>query len=239
MSSLQETTQANLRAVNERITQAARASGRTPQDIALVAVSKTFPAEAVIAVAGGGQADFGENYVQEAVAKIARVRELAPQLALHWHYIGPIQSNKTRDIAEQFDWVQSVDRLKVVQRLSQQRPASKGPLNVLLQVNISGESTKSGVAAADVATLAAQVAGLPNITLRGLMAIPEPDPDPVRQAQPLQAMRSLFDALRRAHPRCDTLSLGMSADLEAAVAAGSTMVRIGTAIFGERERKAV
>jgi len=238
MSSLQETAQANLRAVNERITQAARAAGRAPQDIALVAVSKTFPAEAVIAVAGAGQADFGENYVQEAIAKIARVRELAPQLALRWHYIGPIQSNKTRDIAEQFDWVQSVDRLKAAQRLSQQRPASKRPLNVLLQVNISGEATKSGVAGADVATLAAQVAGLPNLTLRGLMAIPEPDTDPSRQAQALQAMKGLFDALRRTHPRCDTLSMGMSADLEAAVVAGSTMVRIGTAIFGERERKA-
>jgi pyridoxal phosphate enzyme (YggS family) len=134
--------------------------------------------------------------------------------------------------------VQSVERLKVAERLSEQRPHDRAPLNVLLQVNISGEATKSGVAAADVATLAAQVAELPNLTLRGLMAIPEPDPDPTRQLQPLWAMKGLFASLRRVHPRCDTLSMGMSADLEAAVAAGSTMVRIGTAIFGERERKA-
>ncbi len=161
-----------------------------------------------------------------------------PDLALRWHFIGPIQSNKTRDIAEHFDWVQSIDRLKVAQRLSEQRPAARGPLNVLLQVNISAEATKSGVAPADVAALAAQIAGLPNIVLRGLMAIPEPDPVPERQARPLRAMKDLFDVLRRTNPRCDTLSLGMSADLEAAVAAGSTMVRVGTAIFGERERKA-
>ncbi len=238
MSSLQETVQANLRAVHERITQATRVAGRAPQDVVLVAVSKTFPAEAVVAAAAAGQADFGENYVQEAVAKIARVRELAPGSALRWHFIGPIQSNKTRDIAEHFDWVQSIDRLKVAQRLSEQRPAARGPLNVLLQVNISAEATKSGVAPADVAALAARIAVLPNIVLRGLMAIPEPDPVPERQARPLRAMKDLFDVLRRTNPRCDTLSLGMSADLEAAVAAGSTMVRVGTAIFGERERKA-
>lgn len=238
MSSLQETVQANLRAVHERITQATRVAGRAPQDVVLVAVSKTFPAEAVVAAAAAGQADFGENYVQEAVAKIARVRELAPGSALRWHFIGPIQSNKTRDIAEHFDWVQSIDRLKVAQRLSEQRPAARGPLNVLLQVNISAEATKSGVAPADVAALAARIAVLPNIVLRGLMAIPEPDPVPERQARPLRAMKDLFDVLRRTNPRGDTLSLGMSADLEAAVAAGSTMVRVGTAIFGERERKA-
>jgi pyridoxal phosphate enzyme (YggS family) len=238
MSSLQEAVQANLRAVHERITQAARAAGRMPQGIALVAVSKTFPAEAVIAAAAGGQADFGENYVQEAIAKIARVRELAPLLALRWHFIGPIQSNKTRDIAEHFDWVQSVDRLKVAQRLSQQRPAGCEPLNVLLQVNISGEASKSGLAPEDVAALASAVAALPNLALRGLMAIPEPAAGGAPPAQSLRAMKHLFDELRQQHPQCDTLSLGMTADLEAAVAAGSTMVRVGTAIFGERERKA-
>ena len=209
-----------------------------PQSIALVAVSKTFPAEAVLAVAGGGQVDFGENYVQEAVAKIARVRELAPDLALRWHYIGPIQSNKTRDLAEHFDWVQSVDRLKIAQRLSQQRPVQRGPLNVLLQVNISGEATKSGVAPEGVAALASAVAALPNLALRGLMAIPEPASGGEPPAQSLREMSHLFDALRKQHPRCDTLSLGMTADLEAAVSAGSTMVRVGTAIFGARERTA-
>lgn len=238
MSSLQETVQANLRAVHERITQAARAAGRSPEGVALVTVSKTFPAEAVLAAAAGGQVDFGENYAQEAVAKIARVRELAPHLALRWHYIGPIQSNKTRDLAEHFDWVQSVDRLKVAQRLSQQRPAGHEPLNVLLQVNISGEASKSGVAPADVMALASAVAALPNLALRGLMAIPEPAAGGEPPAASLHAMKQLFDELRQQDPRCDTLSLGMTADLEAAVAAGSTMVRVGTAIFGERERRA-
>jgi pyridoxal phosphate enzyme (YggS family) len=236
MSRLRDTLQANLRGVHERITQAARGAGRSADDIALLAVSKTFPAETVIAVAQCGQQAFGENYVQEAVDKIARVRELAPELAVSWHFIGPIQSNKTRAIAEHFDWVQSVDRLKVAERLSQQRPPQLGPINLLLQVNISGESTKSGVAPETVPELARSVAALPNVNLRGLMAIPEPDTEPARQAGPLARMKALFDALRRDHPQCDTLSLGMSADLEAAIAAGSTMVRIGTAIFGERER---
>jgi hypothetical protein len=238
MSSLQETLQANLRAVHERISAAARAAQRTAGDVTLVAVSKTFPAEAVIAAAACGQADFGENYLQEAVAKITRVRELAPAARLTWHFIGPIQSNKTREIAEHFDWVQSVDRLKIAQRLSQQRPAGRAPLNVLLQVNISGEATKSGVVPGELAVLAAEVAALPNLALRGLMAIPEPAAGGEPPARSLRAMKQLFDELRRQYPRCDTLSLGMTADLEAAVAAGSTMVRVGTAIFGERERTA-
>ena len=228
--------QANLQGVHERITVAARGGGRSADEIVLLAVSKTFPAETVVAARHCGQASFGENYVQEALDKIARVRELAPGLAVSWHFIGPIQSNKTRAIAEHFDWVQSVDRLKVAERLSQQRPPKLEPLNVLLQVNISGESTKSGVTPDAVPDLARSVAALPNLALRGLMAIPEPDADPLRQAGPLARMKSLFDALRQHHPGCDTLSMGMSADLEAAIAAGSTMVRIGTAIFGERER---
>jgi pyridoxal phosphate enzyme (YggS family) len=238
MSRLRDTLQAKLRGVHERITQAARGAGRSPDDIVLLAVSKTFPAETVIAAAQCGQSSFGENYVQEAVDKIARVRELAPELPVSWHFIGPIQTNKTRAIAEHFDWVQSVDRLGIAERLSQQRPPRLGPINVLLQVNISGEPTKSGVAPDAVPDLARSVAALPNLTLRGLMAIPEPDTNPARQAGPLARMRSLFDALRHDHPSCDTLSMGMSADLEAAIAAGSTMVRIGTAIFGERERTA-
>ena len=231
--------QANLDRVHERITKAARAAGRLESEVALVAVSKAFPAEAVLAAVGCGQRDFGENYVQEAIDKIARVREAAPDAPVQWHFIGPIQSNKTRQIAEHFQWAQSVDRLKVAERLSQQRPEDQPALNVLLQVNISGEETKSGVATHEVAALAAEVARLPRLVLRGLMAIPEPENEPGRQVEPLLRMKALFDSLRPLHPHWDTLSLGMSADLEAAVAAGSTMVRVGTAIFGVRERSAV
>ena len=225
--------QARLRAVMERIAVAARAAGRDPASVSLVAVSKTFSADAVAAAHAAGQIAFGENYVQEAVDKIAA---LGPQRAeLQWHFIGPIQSNKTRVIAEQFDWVQSVDRLKVAQRLSEQRPPGLAPLNVLLQVNISGEASKSGVAPAEAQALAQAVGQLPRLKLRGLMAIPEPAADPAHQRAPLAAMRALFDRLRAAGFDVDTLSMGMSADLESAVLEGSTMVRIGTAIFGERE----
>jgi len=225
--------QARLRAVMARIAVAARAAGRDPASVSLVAVSKTFPADAVAAAHAAGQIAFGENYVQEAVDKIAT---LGPQRAeLQWHFIGPIQSNKTRVIAEQFDWVQSVDRLKVAQRLSEQRPSGLAPLNVLLQVNISGEASKSGVTPAGVQALAQAVGQLPRLKLRGLMAIPEPAADAAHQRAPLAAMRALFDRLRAAGFDVDTLSMGMSADLESAVLEGSTMVRIGTAIFGERE----
>jgi pyridoxal phosphate enzyme (YggS family) len=230
-----ETVQARLRAVTERIATAARAAGRDPASVSLVAVSKTFPADAVALAHAAGQVAFGENYVQEAVDKIETLR---PQRSeLEWHFIGPIQSNKTRAIAEQFDWVQSIDRLKVAQRLSEQRPPELPSLNVLLQVNISGEGSKSGVAPAEVAALARAVGQLPRLKLRGLMAIPEPEADAARQRVPLAAMRALFDRLRAAGFDIDTLSMGMSADLESAVLEGSTMVRIGTAIFGERERK--
>ncbi len=167
-----------------------------------------------------------------------RSRSLAERLTgLEWHFIGPIQSNKTRALAEHFDWVQSVDRLKIAQRLSEQRPAGMPPLNVLLQVNISGEASKSGVAPGELESLAREVARLPRLQLRGLMAIPEPDADPERQRGPLAAVRALYERLRAQGLALDTLSMGMSADLEAAVLEGSTMVRIGTAIFGERERK--
>ena len=230
-----ETVQARLRAVTERIATAARAAGRDPANVSLVAVSKTFPADAVAAAHAAGQVAFGENYVQEAVEKIETLR---PQRGeLEWHFIGPIQSNKTRAIAEQFDWVQSIDRLKVAQRLSEQRLPELPSLNVLLQVNISGEGSKSGVVPAEVDALARAVGQLPRLRLRGLMAIPEPEADAARQRVPLAAMRTLFDRLRAAGFAIDTLSMGMSADLESAVLEGSTMVRIGTAIFGERERK--
>lgn len=227
--------QASLTSLAERISAAARRAGRDPAEITLVAVSKTFPAEDVVRLARAGQRHFGENYVQEALPKIERVRAAVPQLPLVWHFIGPIQSNKTRAIAEHFDWVQSVDRLKVAQRLSAQRPAGAPPLNVLLQVNISDEVSKSGVAPADVPALARTVAALPNLRLRGLMAIPEPEGEPERQRQPLAAMKRLFEAQRAAgFPHWDTLSMGMSGDLEAAIAEGSTMVRVGTALFGAR-----
>jgi pyridoxal phosphate enzyme (YggS family) len=236
MSSLQEAVQGNLQAVHERITKAARVAGRDPQSVRLLAVSKTFPAEVVLAAVAAGQRAFGENYVQEAADKIQRLRELTDARP-EWHFIGPIQSNKTRTIAELFDWVQSVDRLKTAQRLAEQRPADRPPLNVLVQVNISGEASKSGVEPAALEGFAREVARLPRLHLRGLMAIPEPEADEVRRRAPLAAMRVLFERLRAGGLPLDTLSMGMSADLEDAVLEGSTMVRIGTAIFGERERR--
>ena len=198
--------------------------------------ARPFPAEVVLAAVAAGQRAFGENYVQEAIDKIQRLRELTDARP-EWHFIGPIQSNKTRTIAEHFDWVQSVDRLKIAQRLSEQRPADRPPLNVLVQVNISGEASKSGVEPAALDGLAREVARLPRLKLRGLMAIPEPEADETRRRAPLAAMRILFERLRAGGLPLDTLSMGMSADLEDAVLEGSTMVRIGTAIFGERERR--
>ena len=237
MSSSDKHLQANLTSLAERISAAAGAAGRPAGSITLVAVGKTFPATAVLALARCGQRHFAENYVQEALAKIDAVRAGAPALALTWHFIGPIQSNKTRPIAEHFDWVQSVDRLKVAQRLSAQRPAQLEPLSILLQVNISGESSKSGVTPGELPALARAVAELPRLRLRGLMAIPEPDDDPARQRQPLAAMKRLFDAQRAAgFADWDTLSMRMSADLKAAIEQGATMVRVGTALFGERGR---
>jgi hypothetical protein len=235
MSSSDKHLQANLTSLSERITLAARRAGRPDGSVAVVAVSKTFAAEAVLALARCGQRHFGENYLQEALAKMQAVRAAAPDLPLTWHFIGPIQSNKTRPIAEHFDWVQSVERLKIAQRLAEQRPAHLPPLNVLLQVNISGEASKSGVAPEELPALARAVAALPRLRLRGLMAIPEPVDDPAQQRRPLAAMRQLFEALRSAgFADWDTLSMGMSADLEAAIAQGATMVRVGTALFGVR-----
>lgn len=234
MSSLDESLQANLRWAHERINSAARSAQRTVDSVVLVAVGKTFPAEAIAAAARGGARHFGESYVQEALEKIAQVRALVPGLELQWHFIGPIQSNKTRAIAETFDWVQSVDRMKIAQRLSEQRPAARGPLNVLLQVNISGEATKSGVPPDEAAALASAIAALPRLRLRGLMAIPEPEADPARRRVPFARMRELFGELRARGLALDTLSMGMSDDFEAAIAEGSTMVRIGSAIFGRR-----
>jgi PLP dependent protein len=237
MSSSDKHLQANLTSLAERITLAARRAARPADAVTVVAVSKTFPAAAVLALARCGQRHFGENYLQEALAKIEAVRAAAPGLPLVWHFIGPIQSNKTRPIAEHFDWVQSVERLKIAQRLAEQRPAHLPPLNVLLQVNISGEASKSGVAPAEVPALARAVSALPRLRLRGLMAIPEPSDDPDGQRLPLAAMRRLFDAQRAdGFADWDTLSMGMSADLDAAIEQGATMVRVGTALFGERSK---
>jgi hypothetical protein len=235
MSSSDKQLQANLTLLAERITVAAARAGRKAESVTVVAVGKTFAAEAVLALAGLGQRHFGENYLQEAQAKIAAVRAARPDLAIVWHFIGPIQGNKAGRIAELFDWVQSVDRLKIAHRLSERRPLDRPPLNVLLQVNISGEAAKSGVLPDELPQLALAVASLPRLRLRGLMAIPEPTDDPLRQRTPLVAMKRLFDAQRSAvFPEWDTLSMGMSSDLEMAIEEGATMVRVGTALFGTR-----
>ena len=224
------TIQNNLQAVIARIAAACQASDRPTSAVQLVAVSKTFPEQAVRAAAGAGQRDFGENYVQEAMAKMQALADLP----LTWHFIGPIQSNKTRPIAQAFQWVHSIDREKVANRLSEARPAHLPPLKVCIQVNVSGESSKSGVAPGALPALAKRVSALPGLELRGLMAIPEPTPDAQLQQRRFRVLRELKDELARAGIALDTLSMGMSADLEAAIAEGATMVRVGTAIFGER-----
>lgn len=224
------TISANLQAVTARIHAAARNCGRSPDKIRLLAVSKTWPASCVIAAADSGQRAFGENYVQEGVDKIREVGR--PDL--EWHFIGPLQSNKSRPVAESFAWVHSVDRLKVAERLSRQRPEHLPPLQVCLQVNISNESTKSGLAPEDALPLALEIARLPRLTLRGLMAIPEPAADFEQQRRSFRRLRELFEILNREGLALDTLSMGMSNDIEAAIAEGATLVRVGTAIFGER-----
>jgi pyridoxal phosphate enzyme (YggS family) len=219
----------NLQAVDAHIVAAANAAGRRRDEVQLLAVSKTFGAQAVREAVAAGQRAFGENYLQEALDKIAAVGG-----ALEWHFIGPIQSNKTRPIANHFNWVHTVERLKIAQRLSEQRDPALGPLNICLQVNISGEASKSGVAPGELAALARAVATLPNLFLRGLMAIPEPVEGFEQQRIALRALRTLYDGLRAQGFALDTLSMGMSADLDAAVAEGATIVRVGTAIFGSR-----
>ena len=226
---------AKLQHVRARIATACQQAGRNVQDVTLLAVSKTFGPEAVRAAAAAGQRDFGENYIQEGVDKIAALADLRDQL--RWHCIGPIQSNKTRLVAEQFDWAHGVDRLKTAERLSAQRPPGLPPLNLCLQVNIDGGPTKSGVAPAEALALALAVAALPGLRLRGLMTIPDPAPDFEAARAVHASARSFFDQLNAAGLGLDTLSMGMSDDLEAAVAAGSTMVRVGSAIFGTRAVK--
>ena len=218
--------------VSSRIAAAAASAGR--EAIALLAVSKTQPPAAIRALAALGQRAFGENYVQEALAK---QRELA-DLALAWHLIGPLQSNKCRDVARHFDWLQSLDRAKLIEPLARHRPADRKPLNVLIQVNIDDEASKSGCAPDAIAALAAQVIATPRLCLRGLMAIPAPTPDLHRRRDAFRRMRALFESLRATHAGVDTLSIGMSGDFELAIAEGATMVRVGTALFGARSRQA-
>lgn len=223
----------SLQSVLERIAAAERNGGRSHGEVRLIAVSKTKPAADIRAAYSAGQNAFGESYVQEALEKIQALADLA----IEWHFVGPIQSNKTAAIAAAFDWVHSVDRIKIARRLSEQRPAGREPLNLCLQVNVSGESTKSGVTPGALAELAAAVTGLPHVRLRGLMAIPQPFETMAEQRAPLRALRQLYDDLNAIGLALDTLSMGMSNDLEAAVAEGATMVRIGTAVFGPRAPK--
>jgi pyridoxal phosphate enzyme (YggS family) len=229
-----DTIEKRLQAVKSRIAAACAAAGRDPRDIVLVAVGKTFPAESLRAAHVAGQRDFGENQVQEALAKIERLADLG----LVWHFIGPVQSNKTRPVAERFDWVHSIDRLKIAERLSAQRPAALAPLQACVQVNVSGEASKSGVPPLEAPALARAVARLPRLRLRGLMTIPEPTTDSALARRRFETVRDLQAQLVRDGLPLDTLSMGMSDDFEAAIAAGATMVRVGSAIFGPRPRPA-
>ena len=223
-----------LRAVRARIAHAVAKAGRDAAGLRLLAVSKTFDAVAVRELAACGQFEFGENYLQEALEKQAALADLP----LMWHFIGPIQSNKTRAIAEHFNWVHSVDRLKIAERLSAQRPAGLPPLQVCIEVNVSGEASKGGVTAAELPALADAMAALPSLQLRGLMAIPAPTPEMASQRAAFRQVREAFDALRARGHALDTLSMGMSADLEAAILEGATIVSVGTALFGERTKHA-
>jgi pyridoxal phosphate enzyme (YggS family) len=218
----------------QRIADALAAAGRPPDSVRLLAVSKTFPAEAIREVHALGQRAFGENYVQEAVAKKAALADLPD---VEWHLIGPLQSNKAGAAARCFDWVESVDRVRIADALSSARAGASRPLDVLVQVNVSGEATKSGVAPEDAVALALHVAALPNLRLRGIMGIPAPVADPGRLRREFAALKACYDACEDAGLALDTLSMGMSADLELAIAEGSTEVRIGTAIFGERDKR--
>lgn len=225
----------SLAAARARLADALAAAGRPAEDARLLAVSKTKPAAMIREAWQQGQRDFGENYVQEALAKQGELKDLE---GIVWHFIGPLQSNKTREVAEHFAWVHSVDREKIARRLNDQRPAELGPLDICLQVNISAEPSKSGVMLEELPDLAAAVLAMPALRLRGLMAIPAPAEESSAQREPYARLRQALDRLRKRFPDAplDTLSMGMSADLEAAVAEGATLVRLGTAIFGERDR---
>lgn len=220
----------NLTAVTDRIRVAEHQAHRTPQSVALLAVSKTKPAALIEAASAAGQRCFGENYAQEAVEKA----EALKHLNLEWHFIGPIQSNKTRSLATHMDWIHTVEREKIARRLNDQRPDDMAPLNICLQVNISGEASKAGILSTEVLTLADAISALPKLRLRGLMAIPAPSEGIDAQRRPFKALKDIWDELKGTYPELDTLSMGMSGDLEAAVLEGATIVRIGTDLFGER-----
>ena len=229
------TVQDNLLNIKNEIAEIAKKCERDPNTIQLIAVSKTKPVEQVIEAINAGQLAFGENYVQEGVEKIQYFEKNMPNNDLIWHFIGPLQSNKSKLVAEHFDWMHTIDRLKIAQRLNDQRPKDMAKLNVLIQVNISQEASKSGVKPEEVADLVKQIVTLPNLNLRGLMAIPEIENNYDKQLNVFTKMQQLLQSLQKDYPFMDTLSMGMSDDMQAAIVAGSTMVRIGTAIFGARQ----
>lgn len=233
MTSIQQ----NIEHITSQIATAQQKCGRTRETIQLLAVSKTKPVEAVLEAAQAGQKEFGENYVQEGADKVSYFQQNHPELSLEWHFIGPIQSNKSRIVAENFDWVHTIDRAKIAQRLNDQRPADLAPIQVLIQVNTSGEVSKSGTNESEIFALAELISSLPNLTLRGLMSIPANVSDHESQLHAFHQLAELKDKLAAHYPALtlDTLSMGMSGDMEAAIEAGSTMVRIGTAIFGARD----
>ncbi|WP_282175036.1 YggS family pyridoxal phosphate-dependent enzyme [Vibrio diabolicus] len=231
MSSIQQ----NIEHITSQIRYDEQKCGRTPESVQLLAVSKTKPVEAILEAHQAGQTAFGENYVQEGVSKVQHFAEHYPDNRIEWHFIGPIQSNKSRLVAEHFDWVHTIDRTKIAQRLNDQRPSELKPLQVLIQVNTSGEASKSGVTEAEVFELAELISRLPNLTLRGLMSIPANVSDYESQLHEFQKLATLKQTLEAQFPEIDTLSMGMSGDMTAAIEAGSTMVRIGTAIFGVRD----
>ncbi|MBT0114703.1 YggS family pyridoxal phosphate-dependent enzyme [Vibrio alginolyticus] len=231
MSSIQQ----NIEHITSQIRYDEQKCGRTPESVQLLAVSKTKPVEAILEAYQAGQTAFGENYVQEGVSKVQHFAEHYPDNRIEWHFIGPIQSNKSRLVAEHFDWVHTIDRTKIAQRLNEQRPSELKPLQVLIQVNTSGEASKSGVTEAEVFELAELISRLPNLTLRGLMSIPANVSDYESQLHEFQKLATLKQTLEAQFPEIDTLSMGMSGDMTAAIEAGSTMVRIGTAIFGARD----
>ncbi len=230
MSSIQQ----NIKDIISQIENAQQKCGRTPDSVQLLAVSKTKPAEAILEAAQAGQRCFGENYVQEGVDKVLYFQQHHPELDLEWHFIGPLQSNKTRLIAEHFDWMHTIDRAKIAQRLNDQRPEGMKPLQVLIQVNTSGEASKSGISETEVFELAELISGMPNLMLRGLMSIPENVSDYESQLAAFKKLADIKHKLAEKFPNIDTLSMGMSGDMEAAIEAGSTIVRIGTAVFGQR-----
>ncbi|MDW2114019.1 YggS family pyridoxal phosphate-dependent enzyme [Vibrio sp. 1731] len=231
MSSIQQ----NIEHITSQIRYDEQKCGRTPESVQLLTVSKTKPVEAILEAYQAGQTAFGENYVQEGVSKVQHFAEHYPDNRIEWHFIGPIQSNKSRLVAEHFDWVHTIDRTKIAQRLNDQRPSELKPLQVLIQVNTSGEASKSGVTEAEVFELAELISRLPNLTLRGLMSIPANVSDYESQLREFQKLATLKQTLEAQFPEIDTLSMGMSGDMTAAIEAGSTMVRIGTAIFGARD----